>query len=97
MAEPSTDQPQTTSAEPTELRRGRGTWSLWLIVLPVLYVLSIGPMTKLTLTLGVSNTQPALEHCLEVFYAPVIWCATHSSYFNRFLRWYWRDVWHVTN
>jgi hypothetical protein len=94
MAELPTDQPQNTD-ELSEPRRGRGTWALWLLALPVLYVLSSGPMAKVDTTFNFPKNQPTLERGLEIIYWPVAWCATHSSHFQRFLTWYWGDVWHV--
>jgi len=96
MAEPSTDQTETGSVEPTAPRRGGGgTLSLWLLALPVLYVLSSGPVAKLDTTFNFPKNQPMLEHGLEIIYWPVAWCTRHSSFFGGFLLWYWRDVWHV--
>lgn len=89
------NQAQAIAAQPSEPRRGGGTSSLWLLALPVLYVLSIGPMAKIDKTLDFTKHQPRLERGLEIFYAPVVWCAVHSQSFRRLLLWYWRDVWHV--
>jgi len=95
MPEPLTNQPQTTSAEPSEPPRGGGGLWLWLLALPILYVLSTGPMAKLDTTFNFKKNQPALEHGLEIIYWPVAECARSSAHFQRFILWYWVDVWHV--
>jgi hypothetical protein len=45
-----------------------------LVVLPLLYVLSLGPVAKLHSVLHVGPTRAALT-----FYAPLIWCAEKSD------------------
>jgi hypothetical protein len=95
MGEPSMNQAQAVSAQPTEPRRGGGTSLLWLLALPVLYVLSSGPMAKIEKTFNFQQNQPALDHALEIIYWPIAWCALQSPTFRGFLFWYWRDVWHV--
>jgi hypothetical protein len=94
MAEPFSDQGQTTSVDPTEPRRSGGTSLLWLLALPVLYVLSIGPVAKLNDAVNFPRNYPALGRALETIYTPLTWCATHSPAFARFIIWY-AGVWHV--
>jgi hypothetical protein len=94
MAEPSTDQPQTTSVEPTEPRRsGAGTSLLWLFAALVIYILSIGPVFKLDQTLNITKHRPSLGHGVEVIYWPVIWLTNNSSLFGQFMNWYLVELW----
>jgi hypothetical protein len=96
MAEPSTDQPQTTSVEPTEQRHGgAGTSLLWLFVLPIVYILSLGPVCKLDQTFDGTHKTPTLERGLQIFYLPIEKLAEHSRPFTRFMSWYCRTVWHA--
>jgi hypothetical protein len=96
MSETTMNQAQAIAAQPSEPRHGAGGSSaFWLLALPVLYVLSIGPMAKIDKTLDLTKNQPGLERGLEILYAPVVWCAKHSPTFKSLLLWYWRDVWHV--
>jgi hypothetical protein len=69
-----------------------------LILLPVVYVLSIGPFCWASLYyIGWQETQnpgqnPAYEHRFELvmslFYAPVFWLADHWPPLVEFLDWY---------
>jgi hypothetical protein len=87
MAEPSTDQPQTTSAEPTEPRRGGlGTWLLWFLVALVTYVLSIGPAEKLVHA-GIIPFSTALA-----VYSPLISVTKGCPPAKRLISWY-IDLW----
>jgi hypothetical protein len=84
MADPSTDQDQTTSVEPSEPRRGGGTWLLWLLVLPVLYVLSIGPAARYFF-LGSFTPSP---RALHAFYSPLNFLYRKSSTVRHSMDWY---------
>jgi hypothetical protein len=65
MAEPSTDQGQTTSAEASEPQRGGVTWLIWIFLfLLFAYPLSAGPACKL-IDLGLISTE-----CVGPFLRP---------------------------
>jgi hypothetical protein len=97
MADPATDQPQTTSAEPTEPQRGGGgIWFLWLpLTAVVIYALSIGPVAKLAVTFDPTRNNRQLQRTLDTVYAPVGWCMDHSPHFSRLIDWYFSVVWHI--
>jgi len=59
-----------------------------IVVLPVLYALSIGPMMKL----GMKGIRVCGE---EQFYRPLVSAMVYSPRFERVMRWYVCDVWHV--
>ena len=53
--------------------RGGLTWVWVLVCLPVLYVLSIGPVVAVTKNKTVPST-----NAIKRFYAPVIWLHNHT-------------------
>ena len=64
---------------------------VWLVitvvVLPLLYVLSIGPLAWVLQQAGVINL-PWAEKILGPIYLPLIWLASHSPAFEAFLKSY---------
>ncbi len=56
-----------------------------VVLLPVLYVLSIGPLVR-----WYPNELPRWA---LVFYAPLIWLDENSEAFREFVTWY-ADLWH---
>ena len=77
------------TAEP----RRRSSWAGWsaaaLVLLPVLYVLSIGPIVKLESSGFESDW---FWYAAEVFYAPVNWLADQNALFRDWLT-YYADIW----
>jgi hypothetical protein len=70
-----------------DAKRRRGPWALcaFLIALPVLYVLSMGPVVWICNARG----EPELGVAIcETLYAPIDHLATHSDLILEFLRWY---------
>ena len=61
----------TTAAEPKSSIGG--FW--WLAALPLLYVLSIGPVLKVVQS---SGPNPAKRSVLRQVYAPVVWLHDHT-------------------
>jgi hypothetical protein len=89
MAEPSTDQPQTTSMEPSEPRRdGGGIWPLWLLALPFVYVLSVGPVARHYWHLTPSQPVPSI-------YVPLFTLAGTSQPLENLFGWYLFTIWHA--
>jgi hypothetical protein len=88
-------QTKSTVPEPTQPRHGGGTLLLWLLALPVLYILSMGPTAKINTAYILPRNQNAIERGLDAIYWPVDWCALHCRPFRLFLHWYLGDVWHV--
>jgi hypothetical protein len=64
-----------------------------LITLPVLYILSVGPISKLADEFA--SLQPSLNPVIEVVYAPLTAAMDHSPAFRDFVFWYVFDVWHI--
>ena len=63
-------------------------WTIAVAVMvPVLYVLSTGPVARLAQAAGMEM------HWLWTFYAPLRWLASHCPAFESFMRWYLMDVW----
>jgi hypothetical protein len=74
MAEPSTDQGQTTSAESSEPHRGGGgNWFLWLLAALAIYVLGIGPAVLL------EDKFPATQRFIEPLYIPLATVCEHCE------------------
>jgi len=57
-----------------------------LVALPVLYVLSIGPVGLFVVETGMEADG------VKAFYAPVVWLARNNATFGRLLKWY-IDFW----
>jgi hypothetical protein len=94
MAEPSTDQPQTTSVEPTESRHGGvGLWLLWLPVVLVIYVLSVGPAAKYVDFLYGPPTPP--RKALRAIYSPLAFLCQEIPTVSWYINWYislWKPI-----
>jgi hypothetical protein len=76
-------------------RNGWATVAVWIFVLPVLYVLSIGPVFFLLAYLkyhALFAAHDAVSQAAEVFYWPLGYAVTKSVVASNFLLWY-RDVW----
>jgi hypothetical protein len=59
-----------------------------VFVLPVAYVLSIGPVMRLEMAgVYVPGTEP--------FYRPLVFATMYSPRLDRAMRWYVWNVWHV--
>jgi hypothetical protein len=85
MAEPSTDQAKTASAQRIEPRRSADAillLSLLAFTLPVLYVLSIGPAYRFF---------PG--PWLPKVYRPLTQLESHCKPLDRFMTWYMEKVW----
>ena len=76
--------------EPEESRRGATSWLLWLVVALVVYVLSVGPMVKLSVMLG----NRSLRDALVITYSPLRAAYQKSSAVKHFFDWY-LGVWGV--
>lgn len=68
-----------TSQENEPKSSSSGGW-LWLALLPVLYVLSLGPVVKVCLLYGI-NTGGKVGGAIDLFYSPLKWLRD-----NTFLR-----------
>jgi hypothetical protein len=65
----------TNEAEEGQERSSRGVFGVWLCclaVIVVLYVLSVGPVMKITLKMNISNPHPAAR-LFASFYKPLEW------------------------
>ncbi len=68
--------------------RAPGWVAVLAILLPVLYVMTMGPAWKIGHALGAWST-------VRVLYAPVLWLVDISDPFAGFIQWYLHDVWKV--
>jgi hypothetical protein len=59
-----------------------------VILLPVVYVMGMGPAWKIARALGAWST-------VRVLYAPVLWIVDINDPFAGFIQWYLHDVWRV--
>jgi hypothetical protein len=66
----------------------RWVWIAGLAV--VLYVLSIGPVVRLSYRYAI------VDASLDVIYAPLTYFAYNSRAASRFLKWYIEDAWGAT-
>ncbi len=78
---------RSTSAESAEPRRGGGNWFLWALIFFVAYVLSIGPVTKLT------DNGLLPRAAVELIYAPINFLCNHFPPIARFFYWYLYKLW----
>ncbi len=69
-----------------EGRRGGLSVVLWVLVVIVIYVLSVGPAAKL-------HDEGVIPDSASVVYSPLIFLSEHSTAADAFFRWYVRDVW----
>ena len=91
MGESSTDQLPSVENEPAKGRAGM-SWVIWaLVLIPLLYVLSIGPAARIYPSLRTRSPQAA--QALENLYKPLEILADHWKPFERFIRWYIFDLW----
>ena len=58
------------------------------MILLVVYPLSVGPATRLTITY-----QLASDADLRTFYAPIVFLTEHNKAVDRFFKWYVNDCW----
>jgi hypothetical protein len=88
MVEDSTDQAQ--SKRITQMKYGGPSWLIWIpfVLLPVLYVLSVGPVTRCFWYINGGAPPP-----LQNFYAPLGVLADHVPPFRTFLDWYIDTFW----
>ena len=82
---------QTNSADETrsDLRKAASWIGTLIIALPVLYILSTGPVIKLAEGGVISGSM------VEAIYGPVMTLSDHSEVFKKVLYWYVIDVWRV--
>jgi hypothetical protein len=84
MVEDSTD--QANNQHTTDTKRSGISWLIWTILLPLLYVLSIGPVGK-----HYEGQRPRLPpQALVAFYDPVNALARAFPPFASFMNWYFR-------
>jgi hypothetical protein len=62
-------------------------WFFCIAILPIAYVLSIGPATKM-------SHKGTLPPSLRIVYRPLVTVADHCPPFGLFLCWYIYRVWH---
>lgn len=73
-------------SEADEPRTRQRLW-LWVVVLPVLDVLSTGPgMWKLKPL--ADTVTPETRRAIYSFYSPILWAAEQSDWFQQLLTWY---------
>jgi hypothetical protein len=72
---------------PDRAREGLPLWATWLAALPMLYVLSIGPVVMIADKAGLSPRP------FRKFYAPVIWLHDHTV-LKQPIEWY-AELWGV--
>jgi len=60
-----------------------------LLLLPALYVFSIGPIGAL-ISNGYIKMDSTIGHAIQMTYAPLAFCAIHWPPFESFLVWYMR-------
>ena len=68
-------------------RRRAAVWIALGVLIPVFYVLSIGPVCWLLIRFGGRLSNPAVS-VLSCFYWPVEWAGDNWSWFGGFLLWY---------
>ena len=77
----------------SDLRKVAGWIGAWIIALPLLYILSIGPVIKLGDMLSPSA---GFQRVANTAYAPLFWISQNSDPFQDFLWWYIFDLWRCT-
>lgn len=73
----------------TAPKRGWSLVIILVVVLPVLYVLSSGPVLKLVMVTHTFDTT-WVQHFLKTFYAPLDWLYHESKWFRAFIDAYLR-------
>ena len=73
----------TMSQDDDEKRSHSRLWWLALVLVPVVYVLSVGPAVVYGGHLPL----------VEAFYGPVVWLCNHSTLAENFLHWWVLEVW----
>jgi len=83
-----TEEIQPTELPDSEAARGKpgSLWILWIILVPLFYVLSIGPAQRLAAMPGIN------PDILIVIYAPLRFVADNCPPIKSVLRWY-VDLW----
>src|SRR5437868_14045273 len=66
------------------------TWVAWVFCILAIYVLSLGPVLKLTMG-GMHSPRPIVA----AFYHPITWLCQKSTCAEQFMGWYLTNVWHV--
>ncbi len=77
---------------PATGRSSGARWAGGIVLALVLYVLSTGPMLKLTFTV---TGQLTYKTC-QTIYAPLLWLGetdTGQVYIQPLLKWYWYEIW----
>lgn len=69
---PNLVQPEEPQSESSD-RRGSSSWAYWIIALPLIYILSIGPVGALT-----KKSSPPTMQKVRMVYYPVIWLHDHT-------------------
>jgi len=69
-----------------EGRRGGTLVALWVLLVFVLYVLSVGPAARL-------HDEGFIPDSASVIYSPLIFLSDHFAPSDRFFQWYVADVW----
>jgi|SRR6516165_3978922 hypothetical protein len=88
------NQDQAKPAEATHVPRGGGTWSLLLLALPFLYILSIGPAAKLSQFLHLEQEAPGVDNAFGIIYYPITLADQRLPSVHRVVGWY-LHVWQV--
>lgn len=73
---------------PAKSRSSSAAWSALIVVVPLIYVLSVGPVAYVALRLSMYNAAVAQA---RTFYAPVIWLHDHTFLkepLNGYLEWW---------
>jgi hypothetical protein len=79
-----------------EKQKRRGGWYWWALLLPVFYVLSTGPVTKIWFELEAADYDMVWVATLfPIIYAPLQWAHDNNDQASQFLQWYLHDLWQV--
>lgn len=79
-----------------EKQKRRSGWYWWALLLPVIYVLSIGPVTKIYVEMEQAHLNTEwIKPCFYRFYAPLHWANRNSTWVDQFFDWYIDDLWQV--
>lgn len=77
-----------------EKQKSRSGWYWWALLLPVIYVLSAGPVGKIFQQLQAAGYDVNWAMIpLGIFYSPLNWVCDYNEYAEQFLTWYLIDLW----
>ncbi len=66
------------------------SWTLWVMLLPLVYLLSVGPMAALEQNLQLQKKHPQADRVLVCIYAPLGWVVDRVPSAEKWFLWYAR-------